>query len=397
MLPLTSNEVRLLRYLVTDGPTQRAELARRLQVSRATASNLTRTLMAAGLVETDPSDPDSGRPPVRVTASAGLLASIVIGHHETSVCVAGLDGRDTRSAVAAPEPDAEARGRLLQAVALLKELMPTSPSLQAGEVASPLLCHVAVPTQCDARTGRVFPSPASQAWIGVNPLKITSQALGCPVVIQNTARLYGYTEHLDYTQHHGHAPHSTCSVTLSQGAAMGYVANGRIMGGANGGSGELGHTIVVPGGRLCACGNHGCLMQYVSVPALEAALREAGETEDLATVLSLHEQDLAPSTAQVLREAGHLAGLALANLANLLDPGLMVIGGEVGSPDGLLARELLETLERNTLPLVSTTMRVRQAQASGDPVTVAAAAVDSLRHDSDTMTRLCAQLVEGSR
>lgn len=396
MLPPTSNEVRLLRELVAFGPTQRAELARRLQVSRATVSNLTKTLMSAGLVETDPSDPDSGRPPVRVTTRAGLLTSIVIGHHETSVCVAGLDGRTARTAVATPTPETEARSRLLQGVTLLRELMTSSRPADDG-AAAPLLCHVAVPTQCDARTGRVFPSPASQAWIGVNPLTITSQTLGCPVVIQNTARPYGYAEHLDYAQHHGQAPHSTCSVTLSQGAAMGYVADGHIMGGANGGSGELGHTVVVPGGRLCTCGNHGCLMQYASVPALEASLRTVGDTGDLATLLTSPEQDLPATTAQVLREAGHLAGLALANLANLLDPGLMVIGGEVGSPRGLLAREMIETLERNTLPLVSTTMQVRQAQASGDPAKVATAAVDSLRHDAEAMTLLCARLIEDMR
>nr|WP_300338426.1 ROK family transcriptional regulator [Actinomyces sp.] len=395
MLPLTSNEVQLLRELVADGPAQRAELARRLQVSRATVSNLTKTLMAAGLVETDPSDPDSGRPPVRVTTRAGLLASVVIAHHETSVCVAALDGRAARTAVTVPSPETEARSRLLQGVALLRDLMGSSPTAEGSP--APLLCHVAVPTQCDARTGRVFPSPASQAWIGVNPLTITSQALDCPVVVQNTARLYGYAEHLDYTQHHDQAPHSTCSVTLSQGAAMGYVADGHIMGGANGGSGELGHTVVVPGGRLCTCGNHGCLMQYVSVPALESSLHAVGETGDLATLLASPEQELSAPTSQVLREAGHLAGLALANLANLLDPGLMVIGGEVGSPTGLLAREMMETLERNTLPLVSTTMQVRQAQASDDPVKVAAAAVDSLRHDTAAMTRLCARLVEEVR
>lgn len=396
MLPLTSNEVRLLRELVIDGPTQRAELARRLQVSRATVSNLTKSPITAGLIETDPSDPDTGRPPVRVTSRAGLLASIVIGHHETSACVASLDGRDARTTASAPATHCDARSRLVEGISLLRELLAAA-APASDALPTPLLCHVAVPTQCDARTGSVFPSPASQAWIGVNPLTTTSAALGCPVVVQNTARLYGYAEHLDYAEQHGSAPHSTCSVTLSQGAAMGYVTDGHIMGGANGGSGELGHTVVVPGGRVCTCGNHGCLMQYASVPALEASLREAGETGELTTLLARHEQDLPTPAAQVLREAGHLAGLALANLANLLDPALMVIGGEVGGSAGLLAQEMRETLERNTLPLVSTTMQVRQAHASHDPLAVATAAVTGLRRDTDAMTRLCAQLVEASR
>lgn len=395
MVGANSSSVRLLSELMTYGPRRRAELARRLGVSRATISNVVAAAREAAIVEEVSDGEGSARMRVGITLDQGIVASLVIHRAAISVALSSLDGRMTRTAQRETGVELSARERLQAALDLLDELRVALPVVP--EHCPAILCHVAVPTQCDAETGRVFPSPASQAWIGVNPKTIVSEALGCPVIVQNTARLYAYTEHLAHERPGEQPPQSTCYVALNEGVAMGLVVDGVILGGANGGSGELGHTVAVPGGAECECGNHGCLMQYLASHKLEEQVRSYGDERPLAELLDLPAKRLDQEVVSTFESAGHLVGLSLANLANLLDPALMVIGGDVGQPGGVLWQELCETLERNTLPLVATTMRVEKAKSSRDLEVVAAAAVSCLRRDEKLVASLSAQLIQAVR
>src|SRR5690606_10090611 len=110
----------------------------------------------------------------------------------------------------------------------------------------------------------------SSRWFGVNPKQYLADRFGVPVYAQNTARLEGLAEYL-WGAGRGHQ--DMLYVEVSYGITSGHIIDGIIQSGSRGGSGELGHTVYDWNGPLCTCGNAGCLMQYVSIPAL---LRDHG-------------------------------------------------------------------------------------------------------------------------
>jgi len=103
------------------------------------------------------------------------------------------------------------------------------------------------------------------------------------------------------------------AVTVSTGVGGGIVLEGRLLDGASGNAGHIGHVVVEPEGRACRCGGRGCLEAEAAGPAIEAVTgrppAEAGP--------------------EVVARTGRLVGRAVASVANLLDLRLAVVGGSV--------------------------------------------------------------------
>ena len=176
--------------------------------------------------------------------------------------------------------------------------------------------------------------------------------LAMPVVIDNDANAAAWAEHR-FGAGQGHDP--MVMVTLGTGIGGGLVIGGRLYRGRWGVAGEWGHQTVVPDGRACPCGNHGCWERYCSGEALRLggqALAASGAPE-AATLLAVvagepdairghHVSATAragdPACAGILHEVGTWLGRGLAGLAAVLDPEVFVIGGGVSEAgEALLA------------------------------------------------------------
>jgi glucokinase len=120
-------------------------------------------------------------------------------------------------------------------------------------------------------------------------------------------------------------------VTLGTGIGGGLVSEGRVVRGANGFAGEIGHMIVDPSGPRCPCGQHGCWERFASGTGLVFLAQRAGLFAGDADVRG--EDVMAAATGgddaarDVLDEFGKWVALGLANLTNALDPEVIVIGG----------------------------------------------------------------------
>lgn len=127
-------------------------------------------------------------------------------------------------------------------------------------------------------------------------------------------------------------------LTLGTGVGGAVAVRGELVTGGNGMAGELGHVPVLDGGRLCPCGNRGCLEAYASGSAIGArarellaesdeatSLREASEVDGKATTLAALDGD--ELALRVLREAGYWLGVGITGLVNALDPDIVVVGG----------------------------------------------------------------------
>ncbi|MCW2774840.1 MAG: glucokinase [Nocardioides sp.] len=171
-----------------------------------------------------------------------------------------------------------------------------------------------------------------------------------PVVIENDANAAAWGE---FTYGAGHDADDLLLVTVGTGVGGGFVLDGELYRGANGVGAEIGHMRVVPNGILCGCGKHGCFEQYASGSALvrearslamsgamiaRGMLARAGGdihkiTGPLITEAAQHGD---AGARQQLAELGRWLGEGIASLTEILDPGVVVIGGGVSEAGDLL-------------------------------------------------------------
>lgn len=184
--------------------------------------------------------------------------------------------------------------------------------------------------------------------------------LDVPVVVENDANAAAWGE---YRFGAGEDSDDMLFVTVGTGIGGGIVHHGNLFRGGFGAAAEIGHLRVVPGGRLCGCGQHGCLEQYASGRALVRDARERAEAGDSAAraLLGLAGSaeaitgpmvtDLAqqgdPLCRDVLHDAGRWLGEGIASLASVLDPAVIAVGGGVAAAGDLLLDPIRAAFEEH--------------------------------------------------
>jgi glucokinase len=198
---------------------------------------------------------------------------------------------------------------------------------------------------------------ANVAWRNAPIHEDLQTRLDIPVVVENDANAAAWAE---YRFGAGERQSDVIVLTIGTGIGAGIIFGGALYRGRFGAAGEPGHLRVVPGGRMCGCGNRGCLEQYCSGSALVRAAREVARERpgDAARLLELAHDDPAnidgpvvtkaaqegdPAAVDCFDEIGRWLGQGLADLSALLDPGRFVIGGGVADAGELLLAAGRET------------------------------------------------------
>lgn len=203
----------------------------------------------------------------------------------------------------------------------------------------PVGVGVAVPAYLDPKTERIIYSP-NLKWQNVDLKKKIEDALGLPVWLENDANLAALGEHRYGA---GKSYKHMVYITVSTGVGGGLILEGKIYGGAFGGAGEFGHMIVDAQGPVCSCENRGCLEGLASGCAIKRDAQQlvkdgkgrymlslAGSVEGIdARVVGKAAFDGDDEARAVLARAGRYLGIAIASVANLLNPGAFIIGGGV--------------------------------------------------------------------
>ncbi|HEX7168994.1 MAG TPA: ROK family protein [Acidimicrobiales bacterium] len=210
--------------------------------------------------------------------------------------------------------------------------------------------------------------PMSAGGEHVSPLNITAwrdfplrsrlhDALGLPVFVDNDAKALALAEGWVGA---AAGERDFLAMVVSTGVGGGIVLDGRLLDGATGNAGHIGHVIVEPDGRECACGARGCLEAEASGTAIAAIT--GGLPEDAPT--------------DVRERTGRLVGRAVASVANLLDLRLAVVAGSValGYGDAFFAAAQAE-VDRSARLAFSRGTVIRPAGLGDDGPLVGAAAV----------------------
>lgn len=343
----------VLRLLRDRGPMHRAELARRSGLSRTTVSGAVDSLMAEGLVliaeEEAPSDGAArqpGRPGelLRLEPDAGTVIGVALSYHDVRVIATDLAQRPIAERNEPLSHNGGWEEDLRTAVRVVNEVL-VDERIGRGRVVG---VGLGVPAPLDSRRGAAGGS-SSDAWLGAFPGDEFARQLGLPVALDNTARLSLLSE---VRWGAGAGRKHAAYVKLSAGVGGGFLVDGRVLRGSVGAAGEVGHVSVKSDGAFCRCGGRGCLDAYASVPAvLEAVAPVFGRALDLPEVLDL----LASGNRAVQRvftDVGHLVGLALTGAANLLNPEVIIVGGELADAGDALIEPIAESVRRHAIPLV---------------------------------------------
>ncbi|MEU0197132.1 MULTISPECIES: ROK family protein [unclassified Streptomyces] len=224
---------------------------------------------------------------------------------------------------------------------------------------------LAVPGPVDTETGRVVQPPIMPGWDGYDIRGRLARALtehtgaeAVPVLVDNDANLMAYGE-----QRTGYPDCSAfVLVKVSTGIGAGVVVGGSVFRGVDGGAGDIGHIRVPEGAQaLCRCGSYGCLAAVASGGAVARRLAEAGvpaaSGSDVRDLLASGH----PEAVGLAREAGRRVGDVLATVVTLLNPGVLMIAGDLaGTPFLTGVRELLyqRALPRSTAHLDVVTSRL---------------------------------------
>jgi predicted NBD/HSP70 family sugar kinase len=350
----------LLELVRRGRATTRGALQQATGLSRATVGQRLDRLFRAGWLREGaggPVDsPHGGRPSITLEFDDGHAV----------VLAADLDTRHARAAVLTLTGEilAERGGTLViedGPEAVLGELGRWFGELleESGRRAEEV-CGVglAVPGPVDHATGRVVQPPIMPGWDGYDIRGRLGRALAehtgadrIPVLVDNDANLMAYGEQ--------RTAHPDCSafvlVKVSTGIGAGVVVDGSVYRGVDGGAGDIGHIRVPEGAQaLCRCGSHGCLAAVASGGAVARRLAAAGvpaeSGSDVRELLAAGH----PEAAALAREAGRLVGDVLATVVTLLNPGVLMIAGDLaGTPFVTGVRELLyqRALPRSTAHL----------------------------------------------
>jgi predicted NBD/HSP70 family sugar kinase len=315
------NRAAILRLIGLSGPIARTSIAKRLGLSPATVTSITRELIESGIVRTADRAPSRGGRPALlleiVSRSAHAFGVKIAPDHLVGVVV-DLDGDVIEQF--------EARLDLTAAHGFDAAVTVLGGWLDEAAAETPLLgVGLGVPGVVDSSSGRVT-SPLI-GWSDFALRDALQQELGIAVLVDNDVNTLATAERL-YGR--GRDVEDFITLTLGRGVGLGIVANGDIYHGHGGGAGEFGHVTAVVDGPVCSCGKRGCLEAVIGDPALVAIARGDGTIGKRHGIAALRRQaDAGDADARaIFAEAATVLGQAVANLVNVLSPKLILVSGE---------------------------------------------------------------------
>lgn len=340
-----ANQRRLLRALSSAGSMTQAQIARTTGLSAATVSNIVRELRDLGMVTVSPTSSGGRRAQsVSLARGTGLAVGVHVtaSHLRAAICDMAYDvlaeERIPYDVTQSPERGMR-RAEWLVATLIRQARVDRTKIRGIG---------VAVPGPIDERSGRLGAGTVLATWQGVDIAAELSRRVGMRVQVANDAHAAALGESIWGA---GRDIPDLAYLKLSSSVGAALVINGKVYKGYGGLAGEFGHITVNEQGRICRCGNRGCLETVVGGPyLLELLPVDPGQPRPTLERLVAAALDGDLGSRRVIADAGRAVGAAAAVLCNLLNPQRLVVGGELAGAGELLLAPIQEALVRQALP-----------------------------------------------
>ncbi len=370
------NESLVLNLIRRARRLSRADIAACTQLSRSTVSSIIAELIEKNLVrEVGAGLSRGGRRPILLefNGRAGYVIGIDLGATHLLVLLTDLEAQPV---VRLQEPFSVEEGPeagLARIVKLIEQAL-----LQAGLAMDQVFgVGIGIPGPLDFATGKPIFPPIMPGWHDTPIRERLRERLGKPVHLDNDANLGAIGE---YWWGAGRGARNVAFVKVGTGIGCGLIMEGQIYRGEVGSAGEIGHTVIDEDGPSCRCGSNGCLEAMASAPAILQAAQDdplfPANGKPLTIVdLIKAAQDGNSAAIRLFAQAGRRIGTALTSLVNLLNPGIIVVGGGVARAGPFFLDPLRETVRRCALPVAAPSTHIVESTLGSEAIAIGAVTI----------------------
>lgn len=324
----------ILRTIKERGSVSRTDLQHMTNLSWGTITNTTRDLLNRNLIREEGAlSTKAGRKPVRlaINPTSHSLVGVDFGRKVAKCLILNLAGEtlwyDELQYTPGDAPET--------VLSRLAELLQNALNLPAISARICLGIGVAMPGAIDVKNGLLRFAPRMPGWKNVPVRSFLQQRLQPQVRIEHAPNCLALAER--WFGEAGRSENVLC-INLRDGVGMGILLQGEVFRGSQEMAGEFGHITVDPNGPACACGDHGCIESFCSIPAVTDFIRASNErSEGLSAICA----ERNPTVEEIVAAAkngdkaaiaaferlGQYLGIGVANLIDLLNPDLIVLAG----------------------------------------------------------------------
>lgn len=357
----------LIRY--TPGGISRAELARQLGLSRAAISSIAKDLLQLNLIrESEPGTNTGGRSSIllEINPDCCFVVGVDIGATHLGLILTDYSAHIQKISEFPFDVSKGPETCLAEVDSRLRDFLAAS-DVRLTDIQA---IGVGVPGPVVAEKGGVIAPPIMPGWDRFPIQYHLKELWGCPITLNNDAGLGALGE---WAYGAGRNERCLLYVKVGYGIGAGILINGQIFRGATGAAGEIGHITINENGPLCTCGNRGCLEAMAggrSIVHRAQQIIQSGRRTQLASIPSdeITAAHVAESARQgdlvaqeIVSQAGQHIGIALASLINVVNPGMIIIGGSVSLMGDLLLEPIRQTATKRSLPASAQDVRITAA------------------------------------
>ncbi len=217
------------------------------------------------------------------------------------------------------------------------------------------------------------------AWTGIRPVEEMQKIISAPVYMENDANAAAMAENWWGS---GRGFSNMAYIKIGTGVGSGLIMDNEIYRGYSGNAGEIGHTTIEATGRICRCGNKGCMEAYVGKSGFmkdaRRALADDPRWKDNIDALKLSDviseaQHGNEACKEVISISGKYLGIGIANLINLFNPAIVILGGDLTEAGPLLMDSVQTSLRERSMPFESHIDKLILGELGGDAVAIGAA------------------------
>lgn len=373
------NYQEILRTLYLNGPMSRLDLSDMTGLSPSTVTNMTSAMFEDGvLIEMGTEESLGGRPRtiIDINPGYGYLVGVDLG--ETLVQLELFDLKRKKIATAR-QPVSAADNSPEAYVRIISQNIKTLISDSGARREEILGVGIGVPGVTE-HNGQVNVAAPMWNWQPIPLLEMLESDLEIPIYVDNGAKAMALAESWFGA---GRGVQDMVVVLIGTGIGAGVITKGHLYRGSTNSAGEWGHTKVVLNGRACRCGSEGCLEAYAGAPGI---LDTYGDLTRMSPGLDVQDplvnlREIVrayrlkdPLARQTLDSTAQMLGAGIANLVNLFNPEMIVIGGWAGLMIGeVILDEIDNYVRKYSLPLSASKLQIGLSQFGEDAICTGAA------------------------
>ncbi|MDD4681131.1 MAG: ROK family protein [Clostridia bacterium] len=348
-------------------------LSEETELSFATIIRFVTELLADGIIEEfDELESTGGRKPIslRINPNYAYVISVDIGTFSVKIAVVKMNGELIQKQIF-PVKDNCVPTKGLS----IDELCVKLEDIIAEYGDERLLgIGVGVSGMVNCKEGRIIFCPNIRGWDNILICSLLEEKFNVPVFLDTSPRCMALAE-----QWFGIGQNVNNQIFASFGygsIGSGIIIESKLFRGSGDFAGELGHVQVVSEGFLCTCGNRGCIEGYVTLPMIVMAIQDAvnenigfspiklmvDSTNDINKDIIVKALDEGDKIAgNIIAETGRFMGVALADMANLFNPDLIVLGGGVIESFPQLIDEVKRTIKKRSLVTIQRNLMIEKS------------------------------------